>query len=59
MEGMVKTVSNMYGGNIAGMEAVIPTLKELGIKKFFTTPFANGDNRFVAKNKDYFYVEKI
>lgn len=45
MEGMVKTVSNMYGGSIASLEAKIPQLKEAGIKKFFTTPFANGDNR--------------
>ena len=45
MEGMVKTVSNMYGGSIAGLEAKIPELKEIGIKKFFTTPLANGDNR--------------
>ena len=45
MEGMVKTVSNMYGGSIAGLEAKVPHLKEIGIKKFFTTPLANGDNR--------------
>ena len=45
MEGMVKTVSNMYGGSIAGLEAKVPFLKEQGIKKFFTTPIANGDNR--------------
>ena len=45
MEGMVKTVSNMYGGSIAGLEAKVPELKEMGIKKFFTTPLANGDNR--------------
>lgn len=45
MEGMVKTVSNMYGGNIAGLEAFVPELKKLGVKKFFTTPLANGDNR--------------
>lgn len=45
MEKMVKTVSNMYGGSIAGLEAVIPHLKKMGIKKFFTTPLANGDNR--------------
>ena len=45
MEGMVKTVSNMYGGSIAGLESKIPELKEMGIKKFFTTPIANGDNR--------------
>ena len=45
MEGMVKTVSNMYGGSIAGLEAKVPQLKEAGIKKFYTTPLANGDNR--------------
>ena len=45
MEGMVKTVSNMYGGNLAGLEAAIPELKRIGVKKFFTTPIANGDNR--------------
>lgn len=45
MEGMVKTISNMYGGSIAGLEAMVPTLKEIGIKKFFTTPLANGDDR--------------
>lgn len=45
MEGMVKTISNMYGGSMAGLEAKIPELSELGIKKFFTTPVANGDNR--------------
>lgn len=45
MEGMVKTVSNMYGGSIAGFEAVVPELKKRGIKKFFSTPIANGDNR--------------
>ena len=45
IEKMVKTVSNMYGGSMAGLEASIPYLKQIGIKKFFTTPLANGDNR--------------
>ena len=45
MEGMVKTISNMYGGNLAGLEAAIPELKKIGVRKLFTTPIANGDNR--------------
>ncbi len=45
MEGLVKTQTNMYGGNIAGIESALPELKEIGVTKLFTTPLANGDNR--------------
>ena len=60
MEGMIKTVSNMYGGNIAGLEAAVPDLKAIGIKKFFTTPLANGDNRTSHGyyNKNNFQVQQ-
>ena len=45
MEKMVKTTSNMYGGSMAGLEAMIPELKKLKVTKFFTTPIASADNR--------------
>ena len=45
MEGMVKTQTNMYGGSMAGIESALPELEEIGVKKLFTTPFANSDNR--------------
>ena len=45
IEKMVKTFSNMYGGSMAGLEALIPYLKENGFKMMFTTPIANGDDR--------------
>lgn len=44
MENTVRTFSNQFGGNLAGMEAVIPSLKENGYKYFFTTPTAGADN---------------
>lgn len=44
MENTVRTFSNTFGGNLAGMEKMIPTLKENGYKYFFTTPTAGGDN---------------
>ena len=45
MEGVVKTFSNMYGGSMAGLEQLIPYLKQNGFKMLFTTPIANGDDR--------------
>ena len=45
IEKMNKTFSNMYGGSMAGLEALVPYLKENGFKMMFTTPIANGDNR--------------
>lgn len=44
MENTVRTFSNTFGGNLAGMEKMIPTLKENGYTYFFTTPTAGGDN---------------
>lgn len=44
MENTVRTFSNQFGGNLAGMEVLIPTLKENGYKYFFTTPTAGADN---------------
>ena len=44
-ERMVKTVSNRYGGSMAGIEAILPELKKLGVGKVPTTPIASGDNR--------------
>lgn len=44
MENTVRTFSNQYGGNLAGMETIIPSLKEHGYKYFFTTPTAGADN---------------
>ncbi len=48
MERMVTTTSNMHGGNLAGLEAALPQLHNIGIKKLYTTPVANGDNRTSA-----------
>ena len=45
MEGVVKTFSNMYGGSMAGLESLIPYLKQNGFKMLFTTPIANGDDK--------------
>lgn len=44
MENTVRTFSNQFGGNLAGMEVMIPILKENGYKYFFTTPTAGADN---------------
>ena len=43
IEGVVRTFSNKFGGNIAGLQERIPYLKENGYKLLFTTPIANGD----------------
>lgn len=42
MEGVIKTFSNVYGGNMAGLQKGIPYLKENGYKMMFSTPTANG-----------------
>ena len=42
MEGVIKNFSNIYGGNIAGAQKIIPYLKENGYKYVFSTPMANG-----------------
>ncbi len=44
MENTVRTFSNQFGGNFAGMETMIPLLKKDGYKYFFTTPTAGADN---------------
>ena len=44
MENTVRTFSNEFGGNLAGMEEMIPKLKKAGYKYFFTTPTGGGDN---------------
>lgn len=45
MERMIRTTSNMSGGSMAGLEAMIPELKKLGVNKLPTTPIASADNR--------------
>ena len=42
MEGVIKNFSNIYGGNIAGAQKLIPYLKNAGYKYVFSTPIANG-----------------
>ena len=42
MEGVVKNFSNIYGGNLAGLQRMIPYLKQNGTKVLFTNPIANG-----------------
>ena len=42
MEGVIKNFSNIYGGNIAGAQQIIPYLKDNGYKYVFSTPVANG-----------------
>ncbi len=42
MEGVVKNFSNIYGGNLAGLERMIPYLKQSGYKVMFSNPIANG-----------------
>ncbi len=44
IENSVKNPMRIYGGGMAGMEAMIPILKERGVKYFFMTPYANGSN---------------
>ena len=44
MEGVVKNFSNMYNGSIAGLQSIIPYLKQNGYKVMFSTPIANGDD---------------
>ena len=44
IENTVRTFSNQFGGSLAGMEKMIPILKENGYKYFFTTPTAGADN---------------
>ncbi len=44
MEGVIKTFANKLGGNIAGMQSMIPYLKQNGYTYMFSTPIANGDN---------------
>lgn len=44
MENTIRNFSNKFGGNLAGLEAKIPYLKQNGYKMLFTTPIANGDN---------------
>ena len=41
-ENSVKHFSRVYGGNLAGMELMVPKLKEQGYKVLFSTPIANG-----------------
>lgn len=42
MEGVTKTFSNVYGGSVAGLQQMIPYLKQNGYKMMFSTPTANG-----------------
>ncbi len=42
MEGVIKNFSNIYGGNIAGAQKIIPYLKNAGYRYVFSTPMANG-----------------
>ena len=44
-ERMVKTISNKYGGSMAGIEAMIPEWRKQGFSVISTTPIASGDNR--------------
>lgn len=41
-ENSVKHFSRVYGGSMAGMELMIPEIKEQGYKVIFSTPIANG-----------------
>lgn len=41
-ENSVKHFSRVYGGNLAGMELMIPKIKEQGYTVLFSTPIANG-----------------
>lgn len=43
-ENVVKSFSNRYEGNLAGIEASIPELAKKGYKRLFLTPVANGDD---------------
>lgn len=44
MEGVIKNFSNIYGGNLAGLQKMIPYLKKNGYRYMFSTPIANGSN---------------
>ena len=44
MEGVIKNFSNRYGGNLAGVKAQIPYLKQNKYKIMFLNPIANGDD---------------
>ncbi len=44
MENTIRTFSNKFGGNLAGLEYDIPNLSQQGIKILFSTPIAGGDN---------------
>ena len=44
MENTIRTFSNRFGGNLAGLEAAIPYLRQNGYKEMFSTPIANGDS---------------
>ncbi len=41
-ENSIKHFSRVYGGSLAGMELMIPTLKAQGYRVLFSTPVANG-----------------
>ena len=43
-ENTIRTFSNMYGGNLAGLQERIPYLRKNGIRVLFTNPIANGDD---------------
>ena len=44
-ENTVRTFSNKYGGNLAGLEYDIPLLAKNGYKVLFANPIAGGDNK--------------
>ena len=44
-ENTVRTFSNKYGGNLAGMEYDIPFWKKVGHKLVFANPIVGGDNK--------------
>lgn len=44
MEDVIKTFSNRFGGNMAGLEDEIANLRKAGYRILFTNPIANGDD---------------
>ena len=43
-ENSLRTFSNIYGGGIAGLIAIVPYLKDNGYQMLFSNPIANGDD---------------
>ncbi len=48
-----------FGGNLAGMRAAVPYLKDLGVKVVYTTPIFQSDSAHRYNTFDYFQIDPL